>query len=211
MFSQSLARAAGRFASVLGTAVLAVVFALAGSAFAHVKVTADTPQALAKNVTLSFRSEAEDKKAGFRALRVILPQGIAPADVTLVQAPEGWRMALVNGGYDIAGPDLKKGVDLDYKVRIKQLPDARQLVFKTYTLYSDNKVQNWDELPAAGQTPQSPAPLLQLSDASMMSRLQQKATSPVTIGGAVAVLLLLIYLLWWMMRRRAERRRPIAW
>ncbi|MER6011938.1 hypothetical protein [Streptomyces bluensis] len=80
---------AGRRVTLAGAAALTAALALAAPAAAHVEVEADTPQALAEDVTLTFLSEAESDTAGFTELRVVLPEGIAAEDVTLDEAPKG--------------------------------------------------------------------------------------------------------------------------
>src|SRR6266540_6491838 len=62
----------------------------AGVASAHVEVKADKAQAGATDVTVSFDAEAESTSAGVVSLRVVLPSGIAPTDVTYVSGPPGW-------------------------------------------------------------------------------------------------------------------------
>jgi hypothetical protein len=111
------ARAAGRVVAA-GAAALTAVLSLAGPASAHAEVEADTPRALANNVTLAFTSEAESATAGFTQVRVVLPEGIAPDDVTLGDAPKGWKLKTADDGYTVAGPALKTGVDAEYKVKV---------------------------------------------------------------------------------------------
>ncbi|WP_442818453.1 hypothetical protein [Streptomyces sp. NBC_01237] len=69
-----------------GLAVGAVLFA-AGPASAHVEVESEKAQALAENVTLAFEAESESGTAGITELRVVLPEGIAPADVVYGEGP----------------------------------------------------------------------------------------------------------------------------
>ncbi|WP_328504349.1 DUF1775 domain-containing protein [Streptomyces sp. NBC_00457] len=159
------ARTAGRVAAA-SAAALTVVLTLAGPASAHAEVEADTPRALAENVTLTFVSEAESKGAGFTRLRVVLPDGIAPGDVSLTDAPEGWKLKTAGDGYTVVGPALKTGVDATYKIRVRQLPDAEQLVFKTVETYGDGEIFRWIELPTSGEEPEQPAPVLKLKAAA---------------------------------------------
>ncbi|MFJ9586155.1 DUF1775 domain-containing protein [Streptomyces acidicola] len=157
---------AGRRVALAGAAALAATLALAAPAAAHVEVEADTPQALAEDVTLTFVSEAESDSAGFTELRVVLPEGIAPEDVTLDEAPKGWKFKATSDGYTVAGPALKAGVDGEHKVRVRQLPDAKELAFKTVETYSDGKISRWIELPTGGEDSEQPAPVLELKAAA---------------------------------------------
>ncbi|MEU0068095.1 DUF1775 domain-containing protein [Streptomyces sp. NPDC006332] len=156
----------GRRAALTGAAALTATLALAAPAAAHAEVEADTSQALAENVTLSFVSEAESDSAGFTAMRVVLPEGIAPGDVTLDEAPKGWKLKATSDGYNVAGPALKTGVDAEYKIKVRQLPDAKEIAFKTVETYSDGEVSRWIELPSGGAEPEQPAPVLKLKAAA---------------------------------------------
>ncbi|WP_331753282.1 YcnI family protein (plasmid) [Streptomyces sp. NBC_00637] len=159
------ARTARRI-TLAGAAALTATLALAGPAFAHAEVEADTPQALAENVTLSFVSEAESADAGFTELRIVLPKDIAPADVTLDEAPKGWKLKATDDGYTVGGPALKAGVDAEHKIKVRQLPDAKEIAFKTVETYSDGKISRWIELSDGGAEPEQPAPVLELKAAA---------------------------------------------
>ncbi|MGW6014851.1 DUF1775 domain-containing protein [Streptomyces sp. NPDC055210] len=155
-----------RRAGLTGAAALTAVLALAGPAAAHAEVEADKAQALAENVTLTFVSEAESASAGFREMRVVLPEGIAPADVSLDKAPKGWSLKATADGYVVGGPALKTGVDAEYRVKVRQLPDADEVAFKTVETYSDGEISRWIELPKNGEEGEQPAPLLKLKAAA---------------------------------------------
>lgn len=157
---------AGHRITLAGAAALTATLALAVPASAHAEVEADHPQALAENVTLSFVSEAESGSAGFTKLRIVLPEGIAPSDVTLEEAPKGWKLTATDDGYSVEGPALKAGVDAEHKIKVRQLPDVKQLAFKTLETYSDGGVSRWIELPTGGKEPEQPAPLLNLKAAA---------------------------------------------
>ncbi|MEU6251209.1 DUF1775 domain-containing protein [Streptomyces sp. NPDC047043] len=156
----------GRRIVFAGAAALTATLALAAPAAAHAEVEADRPQALAENVTLSFVSEAESDSAGFTKLRIVLPEGIAPADVTLDEEPKGWKLTATNDGYSLGGPALKTGVDAEHKIKVRQLPDEKELVFKTVETYSDGEVSRWIELPTGGKESEQPAPVLKLKAAA---------------------------------------------
>ncbi|MCX4452370.1 DUF1775 domain-containing protein [Streptomyces sp. NBC_01728] len=153
--------------ALTGAAALTTTLALAGPASAHAEVEADTPQALAENVTLTFVSEAESDSAGFTRLRVVLPGGVAPGDVVLAEAPKGWKFKATSDGYTVAGPALKAGVDAEHKIKVRQLPDAEQIGFKTVETYSDGEVSRWIELSGAGEEAEQPAPVLKLKPAAV--------------------------------------------
>ncbi|GAA2587054.1 hypothetical protein GCM10010435_76620 [Winogradskya consettensis] len=140
------------------------VLALAAPAAAHVEVTADKDTAGATDVTLTFSGEAENPSAGIKSERVVLPAGIAPADVTLVKAPAGWTFAANADGFTVGGKALKAGTDAEWKVKIAKLPDGEtRLSFKTLETYGDGEVARWIEIQQEGEDePDSPAPLVTL-------------------------------------------------
>jgi uncharacterized protein YcnI len=156
-----------RVTTVMVMAGLAVA-ALAGPALAHVEVSADKTQAGATDVTLTFTGEAENPKAGIKTERVVLPEGIAPTDVTLVKAPAGWTFARRSDGFTVGGKALRTGTDAVWSVKIARLPaDATRLSFKTLETYGDGEVDRWIEIQEPGQAePDHPAPLLTLKAAA---------------------------------------------
>ena len=121
------------------------------------------PGALAENVEISFDAEAESDTAGIAAVRVILPKGIAPGDVTYGEGPKGWKFTTADDGYTIKGPALKAGVNAEYSVVVRQLPDVKELAFKSLQTYSDGKIDRWIEL---DESSEQPAPVLKLKAAA---------------------------------------------
>ena len=140
------------------------VLALAAPALAHVEVSADKTTAGATDVTLTFTGESENPAAGIQSERVVLPTGIAPADVTLVKAPSGWKFTGNSDGFTVAGKALKVGTDAVWSVKIAKLPDGEtRLSFKTLETYGNGDVSRWIEIQEPGQDePENPAPLVTL-------------------------------------------------
>lgn len=155
------AREFGRIA-VVGALALTSAFVLTHPASAHTEVKADTPRALARNVTLTFTSEAESDTAGFARVRVALPKGIEPDDVTLAHAPKDWTLKTTSDGYTIGGPALATGADAEHAITVRQLPAVQELVFKTVDTYGDGRVSRWIELPTQEAESDQPAPVLKL-------------------------------------------------
>jgi uncharacterized protein YcnI len=159
-------RTARRLFVVTG-AVLAASVAFAVPASAHVEVEAEGAAALAENVTLNFTAESESDKAGITKLEVILPEGIAPADITYKEGPTGWKPATTDRGYAVSGPAVAVGKDAAYSVTVRQLPDAESLAFKTLQSYSDGQLDRWIELEKSSDGGHgSPAPILELKPAA---------------------------------------------
>lgn len=139
----------------------------AGRAAAHVEVSAEPAMAGAAGAVVNFVAESESTTAGIRALRVQLPDGIVPADVTWASGPPGWSLTATADGYEVSGPPLPAGQDGSYVVLIRQLPDAPTVAFKTLLDYTDGRTDRWIELPDAnGAEPENPAPLLTLAPAA---------------------------------------------
>ncbi|MEU6709542.1 DUF1775 domain-containing protein [Streptomyces wuyuanensis] len=162
--SANIRRACLSLAAAAGAVLLS-----AGPAAAHVEVEADKAQALAENVTLTFNAESESDKAGITSLRVVLPEGIVPADVTYADGPKGWAFGATTDGYTVKGPAVAVGEDAEYSVRVRQLPDAKELVFKTLQGYGDGRVDRWIELGASdghGHGHGNSAPVLKLAKAA---------------------------------------------
>lgn len=105
--------------------------------------------------------------------------------MTLEEAPKGWKLKAGSDGYSLAGPALKAGVDAEHKIKVRQLPDAKEIAFKTVETYSDGEVSRWIELPTGGEEPEQPAPVLELKAAAPgakpvgPARRRRKARRPV--------------------------------
>jgi len=139
------------------------LLAVAGPAAAHVEVSADKTQAGATDVTLTFHGEAENA-SGIKSERVVLPEGIPPADVTPVKLPSGWTFTANADGFTVGGKALASGKDAEWKVKIAKLPDGEtRLSFKTLETYADGEVSRWIEIQEEGEDePEHPAPLVTL-------------------------------------------------
>ncbi|NBE53501.1 DUF1775 domain-containing protein [Streptomyces sp. YC537] len=166
------ARTTRRITAVAALA-LATVLATAPPASAHVEVEAEGARALDQKVTLAFNAESESDKAGITKLEVILPKGLAPADITYKSGPQGWKLAPTDRGYTVSGPPVPTGKDAAYAVVVRQLPDAKALAFKTLQTYDDGRIDRWIEIEEPGEHDHSddtghgsPAPMLELAAAA---------------------------------------------
>ncbi|MFF4059692.1 DUF1775 domain-containing protein [Streptomyces sp. NPDC001668] len=149
--------------SVAAAGAATAVILAAVPAAAHTEVEADKAQALAENVTVSFHAEAESDSSGIKEVRVVLPEGIDPADVTYGEGPKGWTFSATGDGYTVKGAELKTGESAEYSVVVRQLPDAKEVPFKTLQTYGDGHVDRWIELDENGE---NPAPTLKLKAAA---------------------------------------------
>ena len=148
--------------------VVGLVLMSAGPAAAHIEVFTDTPvEAGTGPVTLHFMAESESPTVGIVSVKTQLPQGIAPEDVYLAAAPEGWAMTLFAEGFELGGPAVAPGMDAEYSVTVALLPaDATELPFKTLQRYADGTEDAWIELPSeAAPEPRMPAPVLTVAPA----------------------------------------------
>ena len=166
-----MSRTIRRLTVAAAAAATAVLFTAVPTA-AHVEVESDDAQALAENAELAFTAESESATAGITQIRVVLPEGIAPSDVTYGKGPEGWKFTATDDGYTVKGAALKVGADAEYSVVVRQLPDAKELAFKTLQTYGDGKVDRWIELDESGDDDGhghgegNPAPVLKLKAAA---------------------------------------------
>ncbi|MBP8535523.1 DUF1775 domain-containing protein [Streptomyces sp. MK37H] len=149
--------------TIAAAASAAVVLLTAAPAAAHVEVESERAQALAEDVTIAFEAESESDSAGITELRVVLPDGIKPADVAYDKGPEGWKFTANDDGYTVKGPALKAGENAEYSITVQQLPDAKEVAFKTLQTYSDKRTDRWIELDDSGE---NPAPVLKLRAAA---------------------------------------------
>ena len=169
---------ARRLAVVSAAAGIAVVLA-AGPALAHVEVEAAPARALATDALLTLTAEAESGTAGISGLRIQLPTGLVPGDLRLASGPAGWRLAGSGGVVTVSGPALSVGRSLRLGIRVRQLPDGRQLVLKTVQSYADGKQDAWIELPSASvPEPDQPAPIVRLQAAAPGATALPRATTP---------------------------------
>lgn len=177
--STSMSRWAGRVGAV-GAGMVAAL-ALAGTAYAHVEVEADPAVAGATNAALTFTAEAESPTAGVASVRVVLPTGIAPSEVSLAKAPTNWTLTPSADGYQVGGPALPKGQQAVHSITVARLPNVAELPFKTLVTYSDGSVDRWiEERSAANPNPDHPAPVLKLAPGT------QPATAAPTPAAAAA-------------------------
>jgi hypothetical protein len=161
-------RSAARTLAIGLVAALAAALGWAAPALAHIDVKADKARAGATDVTLTFVAESESSSAGIASLRVVLPPGIAPADVSYVSGPRGWTFTPGADGYTVAGPALRAGQDATHRVKVAQLPtDTTVLPFKVLQTYSNGRVDRWIEVPSpGGPEPDNPAAVLTVAEAA---------------------------------------------
>ncbi|MFF0298243.1 DUF1775 domain-containing protein [Kitasatospora sp. NPDC004614] len=150
----------------------------AGGAAAHVEVNTSTAQALSVDATVTFSAEGESSTAGITDLKVTLPAGLAPADITSVKTPDGWAFTPTADGWTVAGPALAPGAAAEFSVKVRQLPAATSVVFKTLVDYSDGHTDRWIELPQGDSKPEHPAPVLALRPAAAGATPLPAAATP---------------------------------
>jgi hypothetical protein len=145
----------------------AALLGIAAPALAHTQATLDNPRVGATNAMLSLNAEAESATAGIAKLDVTLPGGIAPDQVSLASAPQGWTFARTAQGFTVSGTPLGVGTDAKTSLRIATLPGTPTLLaFKTLVTYADGKVDRWIEVPtAAVPSPPNPAATVSLEPA----------------------------------------------
>ncbi|MGY1709578.1 DUF1775 domain-containing protein [Geodermatophilus sp. SYSU D00758] len=171
-----------RVVRILVPTVLAAVLVAvgAGPATAHVHVTAPDAVAGTGPVTLTFSAAAESDTAGITGLRTRLPEGIAPADVSLAAGPQGWALTPTDTGFQVAGPALPVGEGAQYAVTVTALPaGVTTLAFPTIQQYADGSEDAWIEpvLPGAPE-PRRPAPVLTVAPGAPAPTTTDPVTTP---------------------------------
>jgi hypothetical protein len=91
-----------------------------------------------------------------RARLVAAYEACEPAD--LARAAVAFGEHELNPDGAVGGPALKAGVDAEHQIKVRQLPDAEEIAFKTVETYSAGKMSRWIELPSGGDEPEQPAP-----------------------------------------------------
>lgn len=136
----------------------------AAPAAAHTSASIEPAVAGAPDATVSFNAAAESTTAGITSLKIVLPLGIAPGDVTYVDGPAGWALQPDNEGYVVSGPAVPVGRDVQHRVRVRQLPMTPAVVFKVLQTYTDGRIDRWIEIPSgANANPENPAPVVELA------------------------------------------------
>jgi len=171
-----------RRAALTATMAVALAWAVASPASAHVEVSAEGAQAGTGPVTLVFSAESESNSVGIVSMKTQLPAGIAPADVTLAGGPAGWALTPTADGFELAGPDIGPGVDAEYSVTVAQLPaDATELAFPTLQRYSDGREDAWIEpVTDAVPEPENPSPVLTVAPAPATATAAAPPTTSTT-------------------------------
>lgn len=170
-----------RLAGYLVVPVLGGVLAVspAGPASAHTAISISPARAGAKNAVATVNAEAESDSAGVTRLQVFLPDGIAPADITQVEVPRGWKLTKQDVSYTVEGPALAVGTNAEHQVRIRQLPMYAQISFKVLQTYSDGRIDRWISLPTKDDPePQEPAPTVTLAGGSGTAPVATGTTAP---------------------------------
>ena len=154
---------------VFGAALALGVLALPASA--HVQVEADPGSPGATDAALKIMAAGESGTAGTSKIEVVADPAIPADQVTLASGPTGWTLTPgTNGGFTLAGPALAKGADAEVSVKVKQLPNTPQVVFKVVQTYSDGEVVRWIELAGTdGKEPDHPAPIVKLTPGAASS------------------------------------------
>jgi uncharacterized protein YcnI len=168
-----------RRAAVVLVAGAAAVLTAAGPALAHVEVDAAPARALAPDALLTMTAEAESTSAGINGVRIQLPSGLLPGDLTLASGPTGWKLTGSAAVVDVKGPALPVGRSLVLGLRVRQLPAGAQLVLKTIQSYGDGKTDAWIEVPSTSvPDPDQPAPVVKLQAAAPGATPIPRATAP---------------------------------
>lgn len=136
--------------SVIAAAVVGAGLSLsaAATALAHAEIEIEPARAGATDAVITVFPEAHHHNAGTVSVEVFLPEGIVPADVTLLDGPDGWEMTTGEESYTIAGDELDVDVSALHLIQVRQLPDVDEIYFRILVTYSDGQIDRWIELPS---------------------------------------------------------------
>jgi hypothetical protein len=158
---------------LFATAVLATIVVAASPAAARTEIDLNPAQAGATNAVMTVNAEAESASAGITTVRMVLPPGITPAQITLSSGPAGWKLNPTGDGFTVEGSKLPTRTSAKFTITIAQLPaTAGVLTFKTIVTYSDGKADRWIGAPSES----NPAPTVSLRPAAVAST--QPSASP---------------------------------
>jgi uncharacterized protein YcnI len=194
-------RPATRVLLVLAGAAIGLI-ALAGPAFAHVKVSPTTAQQ-GSTAELTFRVPNEESRAATVELQLQVPTA-HPIAQFLVKPVPGWTISVQtlqldkplvtdDGSFSTAvsevtwkGGTIEPGQYQDFSVSADPLPSGiSQLVFKAIQTYSNGDVVRWIDLSQPGQPePEHPAPVLTLTTAGAGAGTPAGAPGGQSAGGS---------------------------
>jgi hypothetical protein len=130
-------------------------------ALAHVEVDAESVGG--NGATVSFTAAGESATAGTDGIRTFLPQGIAPAGVSLASGPPGWTLKRTADGFTVSGRAVKPKENARFSVIMKLPQGVQKFTFKTVQHYSDGTVSKWIDANTAGTEAEGAASLLDLN------------------------------------------------
>ncbi|MFP3989319.1 YcnI family protein [Streptomyces sp. E11-3] len=186
--TNSRARTVSRLAAVSAAATGAVVL-LAGPALAHVSVQPQGEANKGSYATVNFKVPNERDDASTVKLEVSFPTDHPLASV-MPQPVPGWDAKVTKSELDKPlemhgkkidevvskvtwtatgkgkGSGIQPGTFQQFPLSMGQLPEkADQMVFKALQTYSNDEIVRWIEEPKeGGEEPDSPAPVLKLTD-----------------------------------------------
>ncbi|MFV0128964.1 YcnI family protein [Streptomyces sp. HMX112] len=199
----SVSRVVPRVALAGGLAASCVLL-LSGTAFAHVSVQPQGQAAKGGYATVNFKVPNERDNASTVKLEVSLPAEHPLASV-MPQPVPGWKVEVtktklakpleVHGKkiteapskitWTAAGSKIGTGEFQQFPVSMGRLPeDADRLVFKALQTYDNKEVVRWIEEPEEGSPePETPAPVLKLSEAADDHHAGTAKNDPAKSGG----------------------------
>jgi uncharacterized protein YcnI len=170
--------------AVVGAVTGLGLFAVAGTAFAHVTAQPGTATQ-GGNAKIAFRTPNEEDSANTVKLEVSFPTD-HPVPSVLTEPVPGWTASVEKANLATpiktddgevtqavskitwSGGQIAPGQFQDFSVSLESLPsDTDKLEFKAVQTYSNGDVVRWiDDTPAGGPEPEHPAPILTLTKAA---------------------------------------------
>lgn len=218
---------------------VAVAFWAAGSASAHVTVSADGATRGGSDQLITFRVPTESDTASTTGLKLQLPTDTPIASV-LAQPVPGWTskqtttklttpiktddgeiteaVSEIDWTADSAAAGIGPGQFQEFVIIAGQLPDVASLTFKAIQTYSDGTEVDWIQTQAPGSSAalEHPAPVLDLArgtnDTTGSTKSSSKAsdTTAVVLGAVGTGLGAIALILAVVLLARLRRRPPAA-
>jgi uncharacterized protein YcnI len=161
-------RSMGR-AAICATGAAVLVIVGAAAADAHVTVHSKDAKPGGTNATLVFKVPNEEDNAKTTKIEIDLPTD-TPLVGIVPQAPAGWTATVTTDKIVFSGGSISGDDDVEFPVKVAQLPKSNTIVFKALQTYSNGDVVRWiDQAAQGGPEPAHPAPTLNLLNPSKLS------------------------------------------
>jgi uncharacterized protein YcnI len=201
--------------AVFAAVVTATLLATAGTAFAHVTVSAPGATSGGSDQVITFRVPTESETLSTTGVKIQFPTDTPIASV-LVQAQPGWTnketstklstpiktddgditeaVSEIDWTLNAGATGVAPGEFGEFVVIAGQLPDAPSLTFKAIQTYSDGSTVSWIQTQAPGSTAdlEHPAPVLTLSKADTVATAHSNNSQTLAVVLSIVALVIAV-------------------